>query len=81
MKYVEVMFRILEVTSEHHRVNMIKLRDTWNINVCMEKTFMKLEKNSPLHRRPKALNFQYRDLFSGFKDDLITLQSDMLEKA
>jgi hypothetical protein len=47
----------------------------------MEKTFMKLEKNSPLHRRPKTLNFQYRDLFSDFKDDLITLQSDMLEKA
>jgi hypothetical protein len=38
----------------------------------MEKTFMELEKNSPLHRRPKALHFQDRELLSGFKDDLIT---------
>jgi hypothetical protein len=66
MKYVEVMFRILEVISEHLRVNKIKIGDKRSINVCMEKTFMELEKNSPLHRRPKASNFHYRELFSGY---------------
>jgi hypothetical protein len=35
--------------------------------MCVEKPFMELEINSPLHRRPKALNFQYTELFSGFE--------------
>jgi hypothetical protein len=48
---------------------------------CVHGENMELEKNSLLHRRPKALNFQYRELFSAFKDDLITCQSDMLAKA
>jgi hypothetical protein len=34
--------------------------------MCREKTFMELEKNIPLHRRTKALNLQYRELFPGF---------------